>query len=132
MKLAFWNVAPCSLVERDSSFRGAHCLYHHGNEYGTHKESGGDTGIDQKKWNLSQWAKTLARQRVSQIPSTWLGPISFAHLLATSLFPCLIFIPFHHWFDQDSTWTNQFLYLHVILVCGLFIHCLDNGGSTNL
>jgi hypothetical protein len=26
----FWDVAPCSLVEIDRSFRGAYCLHHQG------------------------------------------------------------------------------------------------------
>jgi hypothetical protein len=29
---AFWDVAPCSLIRVDLSFRGAYCLHHHGVE----------------------------------------------------------------------------------------------------
>jgi hypothetical protein len=27
---AFWDIAPCSLVEVDRHFRGAYCLHHQG------------------------------------------------------------------------------------------------------
>jgi hypothetical protein len=35
---AFWDVAPCSIVEIDQCFRGIYCLHHHhfddgGNKY---------------------------------------------------------------------------------------------------
>jgi hypothetical protein len=29
---AFWDVAPCSLVEVDRRFKGAHCLHHQGDD----------------------------------------------------------------------------------------------------
>jgi hypothetical protein len=33
MKIAaFWDIASCSLVEVDRSFRGAYCLHHQGND----------------------------------------------------------------------------------------------------
>jgi hypothetical protein len=27
---AFWDIAPCNLIEVDRRFRGAYCLHHHG------------------------------------------------------------------------------------------------------
>jgi hypothetical protein len=30
MKITFWNIAPCSLVEVDRHFRSAYCLHHKG------------------------------------------------------------------------------------------------------
>jgi hypothetical protein len=32
---AYWNIAPCSLVEVDRRFRGAYCLHHQGDEINT-------------------------------------------------------------------------------------------------
>jgi hypothetical protein len=31
----FWDVAPCSLIEVDQYFIGAHCLHHRGDELAT-------------------------------------------------------------------------------------------------
>jgi hypothetical protein len=31
--IAFWDKAPCSLVEEHQCFRGAYCLHHEGNEH---------------------------------------------------------------------------------------------------
>jgi hypothetical protein len=33
MKITFWNIAPCSLVEVDRHFRSAYCLHHQGDEF---------------------------------------------------------------------------------------------------
>jgi hypothetical protein len=36
MNTAFWDIAPCSLVEVDQHFRSAYCLHHHPDEGSTH------------------------------------------------------------------------------------------------
>jgi hypothetical protein len=33
--IAFWNIAPCNLVEMDRRFRRAYCLHHQGDESST-------------------------------------------------------------------------------------------------
>jgi hypothetical protein len=33
MKMTFWDVAPCTLVEVDRRFGGAFCFLHQGDEY---------------------------------------------------------------------------------------------------
>jgi hypothetical protein len=30
--IAYWNIAPCSLVVEDLRFRGSYCLHHQGDE----------------------------------------------------------------------------------------------------
>jgi hypothetical protein len=55
---AFWDIAPCSLVEVDRRFRGAYCLLHHGDE------DGGSTHL----WNvdlLQRDYKALYPRRLS-------------------------------------------------------------------
>jgi hypothetical protein len=37
---AFWDIAPCSLVEVDLRFRGAYCLHHQGDGGGARETSG--------------------------------------------------------------------------------------------
>jgi hypothetical protein len=34
--IAFWDIAPCILIEMDRPFRGAYCLHHQGNETRLH------------------------------------------------------------------------------------------------
>jgi hypothetical protein len=47
----FWDAAPCSLVETDRRFRGAHCLHHHGDEWVLRPNGGGSKHL----WNISQF-----------------------------------------------------------------------------
>jgi hypothetical protein len=32
---AFWDIAPCSLIEVDRRFRGAYCVHHQGDDGGS-------------------------------------------------------------------------------------------------
>jgi hypothetical protein len=63
----------------------------------------------------------------SFLPFAWLGPTPFRHWLPFSP-SSPDYHPFPHWSDQDSSWSDRFLYLHMIF-CMRLIHHPDDGGS---
>jgi hypothetical protein len=68
---AFWDIAPCSLVEVDRRFRSAYCLHHQGERPDTRRYIPEDSDLHaRRRENLKSHAvRCFANQLIIHVPS---------------------------------------------------------------